>query len=147
VCPTEVRAFQNRLDEFKNRNCSVVFISVDTKHSLWHWQNVPRQYGGLGPVDIPLLSDTNHRIATDYGVLMEDEGVSLRGMFIIDGEGIVQQVSHSLYTSILLILTNNTKGHAQQPDRRARRRRGTSLIESIPNGSPPWSPLPRGLET
>jgi alkyl hydroperoxide reductase subunit AhpC len=93
VCPTEVLAFQNCLDEFKDRQCSVVFISVDTKHSLWHWQNVPRQYGGLGMTDIPLLSDATHRISRDYGVLIEDEGVSLRGMFIIDGEGIVQQVS------------------------------------------------------
>lgn len=71
----------------------MVFVSVDTKHSLWHWQNVPRQYGGLGQIDIPLLSDANHRIARDYGVLIEDQGVSLRGMFILDGEGIVQQVS------------------------------------------------------
>ncbi|KAH7067777.1 thioredoxin-like protein [Paraphoma chrysanthemicola] len=93
VCPTEVLAFQNCLDEFKDRNCSVVFISVDTKHSLWHWQNVPRQYGGLGQIDIPLLSDANHRLSREYGVLIEDEGVSLRGMFIIDGEGIVQQIT------------------------------------------------------
>jgi len=93
VCPTEVLAFQNCLDEFKDRNCSVVFVSVDTKHSLWHWQNVPRQYGGLGKIDIPLLSDANHHIARDYGVLIEEEGVSLRGMFILDGEGIVQQVT------------------------------------------------------
>ena len=70
-----------------------MFVSVDTKHSLWHWQNVPRQYGGLGQTDIPLLSDANHRLSRDYGVLIEDEGVSLRGMFMIDGEGIVQQVS------------------------------------------------------
>jgi alkyl hydroperoxide reductase subunit AhpC len=93
VCPTEVLAFQNCLDEFKDRGCSVVFMSVDTKHSLWHWQNVPRQFGGLGMIDIPLLSDATHRISRDYGVLIEDEGVSLRGMFMIDGEGIVQQVS------------------------------------------------------
>jgi alkyl hydroperoxide reductase subunit AhpC len=100
VCPTEVIAFQNCLDEFKDRNCSVVLISVDTKHSLWHWQNVPRQYGGLGMIDIPLLSDATHRISRDYGVLIEDEGVSLRAMFIIDGEGIVQQVSTDISLAI-----------------------------------------------
>ncbi|KAH7374383.1 thioredoxin-like protein [Pyrenochaeta sp. MPI-SDFR-AT-0127] len=93
VCPTEVLAFQNCLDEFKDRNCSVVFVSVDTKHSLWHWQNVPRQYGGLGHIDVPLLSDPNHRMCRDYGVLIEEEGISLRGMFIVDGAGIVQQVT------------------------------------------------------
>lgn len=92
VCPTEVIAFQNCYDEFRDRHCSIAFVSVDTKHSLWHWQNVPRQYGGLGNIDIPLLSDATHKIGRDYGVLVEEEGVSLRGMFIIDGEGLVQQV-------------------------------------------------------
>ncbi|UPX21127.1 Thioredoxin-dependent peroxiredoxin [Ascochyta rabiei] len=93
VCPTEVIAFQNCYDEFRDRNCSVAFVSVDTKHSLWHWQNVPRQYGGLGNIDIPLLSDATHKIGRDYGVLIEEEGVSLRGMFIVDGEGLVQQIT------------------------------------------------------
>ncbi|XPS80458.1 Thioredoxin-dependent peroxiredoxin [Ascochyta lentis] len=93
VCPTEVIAFQTCYDEFRDRNCSVAFVSVDTKHSLWHWQNVPRQYGGLGNIDIPLLSDATHKIGRDYGVLIEEEGVSLRGMFIIDGEGLVQQIT------------------------------------------------------
>ncbi|KAF2751359.1 thioredoxin-like protein [Sporormia fimetaria CBS 119925] len=93
VCPTEVLAFQNCLEEFSNRKTQVVFVSVDTKHSLWHWQNVPRQYGGLGPIDIPLLSDVSHKMCRDYGVLIEDEGVCLRGMFILDGKGIVQHVT------------------------------------------------------
>lgn len=53
---------------------------------------MPRQYGGLGNIDIPLLSDATHKIGRDYGVLVEEEGVCLRGMFIIDGEGLVQQV-------------------------------------------------------
>jgi alkyl hydroperoxide reductase subunit AhpC len=92
ICPTEVLAFQNCYDEFRDRNCSVVFVSVDTKHSLWHWQNTPQQYGGLGHVDIPLLSDASHKIGRDYGVLIEEKGMCLRGMFIIDAEGIVQQV-------------------------------------------------------
>ena len=76
VCPTEVLAFQNCLEEFKDRDCGVVFVSVDTKHSLWHWQNVPRQYGGLGQIDVSLLSDATHRMSREYGVLIEDEGVS-----------------------------------------------------------------------
>lgn len=96
VCPTEVLAFQNCLEEFKDRNCDVIFVSVDTKHSLWHWQNVPRQYGGLGQIDIALLSDVNHKMSRDYGVLIEDEGVCLRGMFILDEEAVVQQVRPSL---------------------------------------------------
>ncbi|KAF2624694.1 thioredoxin-like protein [Macroventuria anomochaeta] len=91
VCPTEVIAFQNCYDEVCDRYCSIAFVSVDTEHSLWHWQNVPRQYGGLGNIDIPLLSDATHKIGRDYGVLVEEEGVSLRGVFIVDGEGLVQQ--------------------------------------------------------
>ncbi|KAF2270091.1 thioredoxin-like protein, partial [Lojkania enalia] len=93
VCPTEVLAFQNCFDEFKDRNCEVCFVSVDTKHSLWHWQNMPRQYGGLGQIDMTLLSDASHRMSRDYGVLIEEEGICLRGMFIIDDAGIVQQVT------------------------------------------------------
>lgn len=69
-------------------------MSVDNKHSLWHWQNVPRRYGGLGNTDIPLLSDAAHKIGRKYGVLVEEEGLCLRGMFLLDGEGFVQQVRH-----------------------------------------------------
>jgi alkyl hydroperoxide reductase subunit AhpC len=95
VCPTEVLAFQNCYNEFRDRNCNVVFISVDSKQTLWHWQNTPQDHGGLGKVDIPLLSDASRKIGKDYGVLIEEEGTCLRAMFIIDGEGIVQQVRTS----------------------------------------------------
>ena len=108
VCPTEVIAFQNCYDEFRDRNCKIAFISVDTKHSLWHWQNVPRQYGGLGNTDIPLLSDATHTIGRDYGVLIEEEGVCLRGMFIIDNEGVVQQVCLHIAAITTLLLTRQT---------------------------------------
>jgi alkyl hydroperoxide reductase subunit AhpC len=54
---------------------------------------VPRQYGGLGQIDIALLSDANHKMSRDYGVLIEEEGVCLRGMFIVDDNAVVQQVS------------------------------------------------------
>ena len=94
VCPTEVLAFENCHDEFRDRNCNIVFVSVDTKYSLWHWLHVPRKYGGLGQISIPMLSDVNQKMSKDYGVLVEEEGVSLRGMFILDGEGLVQQVRY-----------------------------------------------------
>jgi alkyl hydroperoxide reductase subunit AhpC len=97
VCPTEVLAFQNCLEEFRDRNCEVIFISVDSKHSLWHWQNVPRQYGGLGQIEIALLSDASHKMSRDYGVLIEEEGVCLRGMFILDEETVVQQVQSIVF--------------------------------------------------
>lgn len=96
VCPTEVLAFQNCPGEFGDRKCEVVFVSVDSKHTLWHWSNLPREYGGLGSVDITLLSDATHKMGKDYGVFIEEEGTCLRGMFIVDPEGIVQHVSLNL---------------------------------------------------
>lgn len=60
--------------------------------------HTPRKFGGLGQLSIPLLSDVSRKMSKDYGVLLEDVGVSLRGMFVVDGEGLVQQVrtSHPL---------------------------------------------------
>lgn len=125
MCPTEVIAFQNCYDEFRDRNCSIAFVSVDTKHSLWHWQNVPRQYGGLGNIDIPLLSDATHKIGRDYGVFIEEQGVSLRGMFIIDNEGLVQQVRSPHCEERKNALNSKCKltrelDHVEQPHSRAK---------------------------
>lgn len=92
-CPVEVLAFQDSYSQFQSRNCSITFISVDTRKSLWYWQSVPRKSGGLGNIDIPLLSDPDNKIARDYGVVIQELGVDIRGMFLIDGDGIVQQVS------------------------------------------------------
>jgi len=96
VCETEVLMFQSRYRDFRDRNCSVIFISTETKHALWHWTHIPYEHGGLGHIDIPLLSDPSHKVSKDYGVLMQDEGeeenVWLRGTFIVNGEGLLQQV-------------------------------------------------------
>jgi len=137
VCPTEVIAFQNCYDEFKDRNCNIAFVSVNTKHSLWHWQNIPHQYGGLGNIDIPLLSDATHKIGQDYGVLIEEEGISLRGMFIIDNDGLVQQVSmhmdtcYSLRTRYIqwLIICSD---YAQQPHCRTKCSGSPSPPQGVP---------------
>ena len=93
VCPTEVLAFHNCIDEFIERNCAVAFVSTDSKHSLWQWQNLPRKIGGLGKVRVPLLSDQSHQMSRDYGVLLEKTGMDLRGSYIIDPQGIIQQVT------------------------------------------------------
>lgn len=92
-CPVEVLAFQDSYAQFRSRNCSVAFISVDTRKSLWYWQSIPRKHGGLGHIDVPLLSDSDNQIAKDYGVVIEELGIDIRGMFLIDGDGMVQQVS------------------------------------------------------
>ena len=95
VCPTEIIAYSDAVDKFAERNARVVFASTDSEFSLLAWDSASRKDGGLGGVKIPLLSDKNMRISREYGVLLEEEGVALRGLFIIDGQGIVRQVCSS----------------------------------------------------
>ena len=93
VCPTEIIAFSDRADEFRKLNTEIVAISTDSQFTHLAWVNTPRDQGGLGNVNIPLLSDITHQISKDYGVYLEHLGHSLRGLFIIDGKGIVRQIS------------------------------------------------------
>jgi peroxiredoxin (alkyl hydroperoxide reductase subunit C) len=86
-------AFSDAASQFKERNAQVVFASVDSEYSLLSWALTARKDGGLGGVSIPLLSDKNHCISKAYGVLLEDEGIALRGLFIIDPKGVIRQVS------------------------------------------------------
>lgn len=85
VCPTEVLAFSDAIEEFEQRNTQVVGVSVDSKFSHWAWANTDRQIGGIKGIAYPLVSDLNKTIAADYGVLL-GAGVALRGLFIIDGD-------------------------------------------------------------
>ena len=89
VCPTEIIAFDRRLAEFKEKNCEVVAVSTDSKFSHWAWKNTPRNQGGIGNVQYPIVADFNKTIAEDYGVLLEG-GMALRGLFLIDREGVVK---------------------------------------------------------
>lgn len=93
ICPTEIRAFDRRIQEFEARTCAVVFCSTDSEYVLRAWNNTSEDEGGLGGVHVPLISDRSHRIARSYGVLLEDEGVAQRSMFIIDPRGTVRQVT------------------------------------------------------
>jgi len=93
VCPTEIIAFSDRVQEFRDIGAEVVAASVDSHFTHLAWINTPRQEGGLGPMNIPLLSDLTHEISRDYGVLLEDLGHTLRGLFIIDGKGILRQIT------------------------------------------------------
>lgn len=92
MCPTEIVAFSNATSQFASRGAQVVICSTDSEYSLLAWRNTAQKDGGLGPVDVPLLSDKNHQISRDYGVLIEEEGIALRGMFLIDTQGILRQV-------------------------------------------------------
>jgi peroxiredoxin (alkyl hydroperoxide reductase subunit C) len=89
VCPSEILAFNKQMDDFKAKNCEVLGISVDSIYTHLAWKNTPVNQGGIGPVQFPLISDLSKSISADYGVLLED-GVSLRGLFLVDKEGIVR---------------------------------------------------------
>ncbi|TKX18404.1 peroxiredoxin TSA1-A [Elsinoe australis] len=94
ICPTEIRAFSARLEEFLyTRTCAVAFISTDSEHSLRAWNHTSEMEGGLGGVHLPLVSDCNHKVSRQYGVLIEGEGVAQRGLYIIDPKGIVRNIS------------------------------------------------------
>ncbi|XP_032922566.1 thioredoxin-dependent peroxide reductase, mitochondrial [Catharus ustulatus] len=93
VCPTEIVAFSNKANEFRDVNCEVVAVSVDSHFSHLAWINTPRKSGGLGKMNIPVLSDLTKQISRDYGVLLEGPGIALRGLFIIDPNGIIKHLS------------------------------------------------------
>ncbi|WP_085524132.1 peroxiredoxin [Tuberibacillus sp. Marseille-P3662] len=87
VCPTEITAMSDEFDIFEDLDAEVIGASTDTIHTHLAWINTPRDDNGLGDLTYPLAADTNHEIARKYGVLIEEEGVALRGLFIIDPEG------------------------------------------------------------
>ena len=97
VCPTEIVAFNDKVEEFKKRNVQLLGVSVDSQFSHLAWINTPKKEGGLGGLDYPLVADLSKSISTDYDVLLTDAGVALRGLFLIDKEGLVQhQVVNNL---------------------------------------------------
>ncbi|XP_051837490.1 thioredoxin-dependent peroxide reductase, mitochondrial isoform X1 [Antechinus flavipes] len=93
VCPTEIVAFSDKANEFHDVNCELVAVSVDSHFSHLAWINTPRKSGGLGHMNIALLSDLNKQISRDYGVLLEGPGLALRGLFIIDPNGVIKHMS------------------------------------------------------
>jgi len=93
VCPTEITAFSDRVQEFRNIGCEVLAASIDSEFTHLAWIKTPRTSGGLGNLNIPLIADVTKQLSRAYGVLIEEEGVALRGLFIIDGKGIVRQIT------------------------------------------------------
>jgi peroxiredoxin (alkyl hydroperoxide reductase subunit C) len=89
VCPTEILAFDEALDEFRSRNVEVVGVSVDSHYSHLAWKHTPVDDGGIGPIRFPLVSDLKKEISRSYEVLYNDE-VALRGLFLIDREGVIR---------------------------------------------------------
>ena len=89
VCPTEITAFSDRHGEFSSKNTEVLGVSVDSEYSHLAWLQTDRGAGGLGDISYPLVSDLNKTIARDYNVLDEAAGVAVRGLFIIDPDGVI----------------------------------------------------------
>ena len=103
VCPTELHAFQAKLDAFKERGVEIVAVSTDTEMSHWGWLQVSKDNGGIQGITYPIVADTNKTISHNYDVLTgdyfyDDDGmlqadgelVAYRGLFLIDKEGIVR---------------------------------------------------------
>jgi len=91
VCPTEMHAFQEKLADFKKLHTEVIAVSIDSHFSHVAWLNTPKTEGGIKGVTYPIVSDINKTIARDYDVLIPDAGIALRGAFLIDKDGVVQQ--------------------------------------------------------
>lgn len=90
VCPSELIAFDHRLEEFKKRGVEVVGVSIDSQFSHNAWRNTPVNQGGIGPVGYTLAADVMHNICRAYGIEHPDAGVAFRASFLIDGDKVVR---------------------------------------------------------
>jgi peroxiredoxin (alkyl hydroperoxide reductase subunit C) len=89
VCPSEIIAFDKRLNEFKSRGINIIGVSCDTQFSHFAWKNTDVKNGGIGNIRYPLVADVTKQIARDFDVLF-NESVALRGSFLIDKDGTVR---------------------------------------------------------
>ncbi len=92
VCPTEILAFSDRHDEFRKLGAEVLGVSIDSKFTHLAWCQQSRKEGGIEGLKYPLLADLKKEVAAQYGVLTDD-GIALRGLFLIDPDGVVQHAT------------------------------------------------------
>ncbi|HEX5801470.1 MAG TPA: peroxiredoxin [Azospira sp.] len=90
VCPSELIAFDHRLDEFKKKGVEVIGVSIDSEFTHLAWKNTPVDKGGIGQVQYPLVADLKHEICRAYDVEFAAAGVAFRGSFLIDRDGVVR---------------------------------------------------------
>ena len=90
VCPSELIAFDHRYEEFAQRGCEVIGVSIDSQFSHNAWRNTPVNEGGIGPVKYTLVADVRHQICQAFDVEHPDAGIAFRGSFLIDEEGMVR---------------------------------------------------------
>ena len=93
VCPTEITAFSDRYEEFSSLNAEILGVSVDSEFSHLAWIQTERKAGGVGDLAYPLVSDIKKEISAAYNVLEPEAGVALRGLFLIDKDGVVQHAT------------------------------------------------------
>ena len=98
VCPSEILAFNKKVEQFKTRNCELIGVSVDSKFTHLAWKNTAIENGGIGQIQYPLVQDLNKDIAKSYGILFNGS-VALRGLFLIDPTG---KVRHSIINDLPL---------------------------------------------
>ncbi len=97
VCPTEITAFDDAYGAFKEAGCEIIGSSVDSQFSHLAWAKQARKEGGIGKLQFPVLADIKKEIGRSYGVLLEGAGITLRGLFLINPQGVVQyQLIHDL---------------------------------------------------
>jgi peroxiredoxin 2/4 len=97
VCPTELTTFSDRYEDFQGIGADIIGVSTDSVFSHRAWINTPRDKGGVSDLKYPLAADSTKQVASDYGVLIADKGIALRGLFVIDPEGILRyKVIHDL---------------------------------------------------
>ncbi|HYN84908.1 MAG TPA: peroxiredoxin [Pyrinomonadaceae bacterium] len=97
VCPTELTAFSDRIEDFEGIGAAVIGVSTDSVHSHRAWLRTPREQNGVEGLKYPLASDITKQVSRDYGVLIEEKGVALRGLFVVDPEGVLRYaVIHDL---------------------------------------------------
>lgn len=90
VCPTELHAFSDRLNDFSERNTKVIGVSIDSHFSHLAWLNTPKSKGGIQGVAYPIVSDLNKTISHDYDVLVDGAGIAYRGLFLLDKDHVVR---------------------------------------------------------
>lgn len=97
VCPTELTAFSDNYEQFEGIGAELVGVSTDSVYSHRAWIQTPRDKNGIEGLRYPLAADMGGNVARDYGVLIEDKGIALRGLFVIDPEGVLRyKVVHDL---------------------------------------------------
>ena len=97
VCPSEIIAHDNRLQQFKELGAEVIGVSIDSQFTHYAWRKTSPDAGGIGEVGFPIVADVKHEITNAYGIEHPEAGVAMRASFLIDEDGVVQhQVVNNL---------------------------------------------------